>query len=669
VVNLEARDAVVPRIRPRKWTEGENLSVAKVTPSASGQRALVVLTGTVVGVVVVIALYWAQTILIPVALAVYLAFLLKPLVSAFQRYRLGRILSVLLAVFLVALLLGGIGWVVTRQVTGLVEELPQYTDNIQAKISSLRASGEHSPFGIVQRMAREISRGLESKPASSKGSSPEQPVGDKLAGTKIPALVRPPGVTAQPENSVWLARLPSFFSSLAGLAGGLLLTIVLVIFMLWKREDLRNRLIHMVGPGRLTFTTKAADDAGQRISRYLLMQVIVNGTFGVVLALGLFLMGVKYAFLWGMLAAVLRYIPYVGIWIATVPPIALSLAISEGWLQPLLVIGLFMVIEVVCNGFLEPRLFGHSMGVSEVALLVAAAFWAFLWGPIGLVLSNPLTVCLVVLGKYVPQLQFFNVLLSDEPALEAAVTYYQRLLARDQDEATQLVQTYLRKFPPEQAYDELLVPALTYARRDHELDQLTDQDEQFILRASREIVEDLGENLTAFPAEDGTETPKVDSKAASSRTRLVALPARDEADGLALEMLQQLLDPQKWEFVVATVEMLSSKTLPAALVSLAAEKKPALVCIGSLSPGGLARSRYLCKRLRTRLRKAKIIVGRWGLKDNLEQNREQLREAGADHVETTLLETRNRLVAWLPSLSQEHGETLANGAVKQKERV
>ncbi len=644
--------------------------MAKVSPSANGQRALVVLTGTVVGVVVVFALYWAQTILIPVALAVYLAFLLKPLVSAFQRRRLGRIPSVLLAVFLVALLLGGMGWAVTHQVTGLVEELPQYTDNIQAKIASLRASGEHSPFGVVQRMAREIFRAQESKPASSKGGSLEQPVGDKLAGTKIPALVRPPGVTAQPENSVWLARLPSLFSSLAGLAGGIVLTIVLVIFMLWKREDLRNRLIHMVGPGRLTFTTKAADDAGQRISRYLLMQVIVNGSFGVVLALGLLLIGVKYAFLWGLLAAVLRYIPYVGIWIATVPPIALSLAISEGWLQPLLVIGLFLVIEVVCNSFLEPRLFGHSMGVSEVALLVAAAFWAFLWGPIGLVLSNPLTVCLVVLGKYVPQLKFFNVLLGDEPTLEAAVTYYQRLLARDQDEATQLVQTHLRTFPPEQVYDELLVPALTYARRDHELDQLTDQDEQFILRASREIVEDLGVSVTALAVEDETEMPQVDSKPVpSSRTRLVALPARDEADGLALEMLQQLLDPRKWEFVVATVEMLSSKTLSTALVSLAAEKKPALICIGSLSPGGLARSRYLCKRLRTRLRKAKIIVGRWGLKDNLEQNREQLREAGADHVETTLLETRNQLVAWLPSLSQEHGETLVNGAVKQKERV
>ena len=642
--------------------------MAKVSPSANGQRALVVLTSTVVGVVVVIALYWAQTILIPVALAVYLAFLLKPLVSAFQRHRLGRILSVLLAVFLVVLLLGSMGWVVTRQVTGLVEELPQYTDNIQAKIASLRATGEHSPFGVVQRMARDIFRGLESKPASSKGSLLEQ--GDKLAGSKIPALVRPPGVTAQPENSVWLARLPSFFSSLAGLAGGLVLTIVLVIFMLWKREDLRNRLIHLVGPGRLTFTTKAADDAGQRISRYLLMQVIVNGTFGVVLALGLLLIGVKYAFLWGMLAAVLRYIPYLGIWIATVPPIALSLAISEGWLQPLLVVGLFLAIEVACNSFLEPRLFGHSMGVSEVALLVAAAFWAFLWGPIGLVLANPLTVCLVVLGKYVPQLGFFNVLLGDEPTLEAAVTYYQRLLARDQDEATQLVQTYLRKFPPEQVYDELLVPALTYARRDHELDQLTDQDEQFILGASRDIVEDLGVSLTALAVEDETEMPKVDSKAVpSSRTRLVALPARDEADALALEMLQQLLDPRKWEFVVATVEMLSSEALSTALVSLAAETKPALICIGSLSPGGLARSRYLCKRLRTRLRKAKIIVGRWGLKGNLEQNREQLREAGADHVETTLLETRNQLVAWLPSLSQQHGETLANGAVKQKEKV
>jgi hypothetical protein len=268
---------------------------------------------------------------------------------------------------------------------------------------------------------------------------------------------------------------------------------VLVIFMLLKREDLRNRLLRLVGHGRLTVTTKAVDDAGQRISRFLLMQALINGTFGLSLAVGLFLIGVEYAFLWGFLAAILRYIPYLGTWIAAILPITLSLAMFEGWLQPLLVMALFLVIELICNNVLEPRLFGRSMGVSEVALLVVAAFWAFLWGPIGLVLSNPLTVCLVVLGKYVPQLEFFDVLLGDEPALDADVSFYQRLLARDQDEATEIVLTHVQTLGPEQVYDALLVKALCHVRRDREQDQLTDFDEEFILRATGEIVEDLSE--------------------------------------------------------------------------------------------------------------------------------------------------------------------------------
>jgi hypothetical protein len=199
------------------------------------------------------------------------------------------------------------------------------------------------------------------------------------------------------------------------------------------------------------------------------------------------------------------------------------------------------------------------------------------------------------------------------------------------------------------------VPALSYSRRDRERDQLTDKDEQFILWASREIVEDLGENRMPTPAEEERELPKA---------RILAIPARDEADRLALEMLQNLLDPHKWEMEVAAVEMLSSE-----LVSLAAEQKPALICIGSLPPGGLAHTRYLCKRLRTRLPKARILVGRWGLKGNLDQNRKQLQEAGADQVGTTLLSTRNQLSAWLPILAQELDQLPQDGLVKKKEKV
>ena len=458
------------------------------------------------------------------------------------------------------------------------------------------------------------------------------------------------------ESPTWLARLPALLSSLLETLGGLALSLVLVVFMLLKREDLRNRLIRLVSHGQITVMTKALDDAGQRISRFLLMQLIVNATVGLTVGLGLLAIGVQYAFLWGFVAAVFRYIPYIGVWIAALPPILLSLAMFEGWVQPLLVIGLFLAIELLASNVAEPRLYGRSIGVSEVALLVAAAFWAFLWGPIGLILSSPLTVCMVVLGKYVPQLEFLDVLLGDEPPLDAHVTFYQRLLARDQDEATQLILAQAKASSPEQVYDEFLVPALNYAKRDRERDDLTESDEQFVLQAIREILEDLGERReAATQAKEAIHPEDQANASAPIRLRVLACPARDEADRLALEMLRQLLDPAKWVVEVAAVE-----TLTADLVAQVAEQAPALVCIGALPPGGLAHARYLCKKLRARFPEVKIIVGRWGLTGGVEANREQLQDAGADLTATTMLETRSQLNSLLPILTQEQGRPVAS---------
>jgi B12 binding domain len=302
--------------------------------------------------------------------------------------------------------------------------------------------------------------------------------------------------------------------------------------------------------------------------------------------------------------------------------------------------------------------------------LVAAALWAFLWGPIGLVLSAPLTVVLLVLGKYVPQLGFLDVLLGDEPALAPDVTYYQRLLARDQDDAAQLVLARAKTVPPEQVYDELLVPALNYLKRDRERDDLTEADEQFVLRATREIVEDLGERqATVRDQESGVRDQEsgvnslLTPDSAPRKVRVLGIAGQGEADRLALEMLRQLLDPARWEVEVLSLEMLSAE-----LVALAGEKEPAVVCIAALPPGGLAHTRYLCKRLRARLPEARIVVGRWGFKGNVEQNQEQLREAGADQVETTLVETRTHLHAWLPVLAQEEAKTTA-GAARERRMV
>ena len=611
------------------------------------QLALMILTGTVVGVVVVTCLYWAQTVFIPVALAVFLSFLLAPLITALQRRGLRRLLSVIVVVMLAGTLLGGAVWLVTAQVTSLAGEMPKYTENIKGKVKSLRHLGQGSITSRLEKMIQDITGEWNLPTASQEGGD-----GDKPA---VAATEKPTSVVVEPERPAWLARMPALLTSLAETLGGLAFSLVLVVFMLLKREDLRNRLIRLVSHGQITVMTKALDDAGRRISRFLLMQLIVNATVGLSVGLGLLAIGVQYAFLWGFLAAVFRYIPYVGVWIAALPPIVLSLAIFEGWVQPLLVIGLFLVVELIASNVAEPRLYGHSIGVSEVALLVAAALWAFLWGPIGLVLSSPLTVCLVVLGKYVPQLKFLDVLLGDEPPLDAHITFYQRLLAGDQDEATQLVLAQAKASSPEQVYDDFLVPALNYVKRDRERDDLTEADEQSVLQATREILEDMGERREVVTqAEEAIHAEDRGNASAPIPLRILACPARDQADRLALEMLRQMLDPAKWVVEIAAVE-----TMTADLVAQVAEHAPALVCIGALPPGGLAHTRYLCKKLRARFPEIKIVVGRWGLTDSVEANREQLQDAGADLTATTILETRSQVTSLLSILAIGQARTVA----------
>ena len=287
------------------------------------QLALMILTGTVVGVVVVTCLYWAQTVFIPVALAVFLAFLLAPLITALQRRGLRRLLSVIVVVMLAGALLGGAVWLVTAQVTSLAGEMPKYTENIKGKVKSLRHLGQGSVTSRLEKMIQDITGEWNLPTASQEGGD-----GDKPA---VAALEKPTTVVVEPESPAWLARMPALLTSLAETLGGLAFSLVLVVFMLLKREDLRNRLIRLVSHGQITVMTKALDDAGRRISRFLLMQLIVNATVGLSVGLGLLAIGVQYAFLWGFLAAVFRYIPYIGVWIAALPPIILSLAMFEGW--------------------------------------------------------------------------------------------------------------------------------------------------------------------------------------------------------------------------------------------------------------------------------------------------------------------------------------------------
>ena len=539
-----------------------------------------------------------------------------------ERIGLGRLPSVILIVVLTFSLLAAIGWVVTLQLTSLGNELSKYTVNIKQKIADVRGAGKGGVLEKVQKAIEEVEDEIQKQ---------EIPLKDKE---------KPSPVVVKAEESSTFWPIPLAVGPMVERFAGAGLVIVLVVFMLIQREDLRNRLIRFVGYGRLTFTTRALEEAGQRISRYLLMQTIINSSFGLAVGLALYLIGVPYAVLWGFFAAVLRFIPYVGPFAAAIMPSALSLAVFEGWLWPILVVGIFVALELICNMVLEPLLYSESAGVSGVGLLVAVAFWTWLWGPVGLVLATPLTVCVVVLGKYVPGMDFIGVLISDQPAMESNISYYQRLLAMDQAEAAEIVEEHLKTHPQEQLFDGVLIPALNYARRDRELGRLTEDGEQFVFRATREILEDLNSLKPQSSSEvsDSSQPATIDgnSPVILPKVRILGCPAQDEADELALLMFRQLLDCTKYE-----VEIMSDAMLTAEVVARIGEQSPAMICIAAVPPGGLAQTRYLCKRLRARFPNLKIAVGRWGIGS---EDSNSILLAGADKVGTTMIETREQMI-------------------------
>jgi len=573
-------------------------------------------------VLIIACLYWAQAVLIPIALAIMLTFLLSPVAGALERIGLGRLPSVIIIVVLTFSLLATIGWAVTIEFTSLGNELPKYTGNIRQKISDVRGAGKGGALENVQKAIDEVKDEIQKK---------EEPV-------RVQEKPREVVVKAEESSTFW--PIPLAVGPMVERFAGAGLVIVLVIFMLIQREDLRNRLIRFVGYGRLTFTTRALEEAGQRISRYLLMQTIINSSFGLAVGLALYLIGVPYAVLWGFFAAVLRFIPYVGPFAAAIMPSALSLAVFEGWLWPILVVGIFVALELTCNMVLEPLLYAESAGVSGVGLLVAVAFWTWLWGPVGLVLATPLTVCVFVLSKYVPGMDFIGVLMSDQPAMESNISYYQRLLAMDQAEAAEIVEEHLKTHPQEQLFDRVLIPALNYARKDRELGRLTEDGEQFVFRATREILEDLNSLKPQSSSEvsDPSKTTTTDgnSSVILPKVRILGCPAQDEADELALLMFRQLLDCTRYE-----VEIMSDAMLTAEVVAWIGEKSPAMICIAALPPGGLAQTRYLCKRLRARFPNLKIAVGRWGIGT---EDSNSILLAGADKVGTTMIETREQMI-------------------------
>lgn len=562
------------------------IAVTKAAPPVSIQTILLIIT------LIVVTLYLAADILMPIALAVLLSFVLTPIVSRLQRWRLGRIPSVLAVVVLLFVAVIGFGAVVGSQLGDLADNLPTYQRNIHTKIEALRtataSTGDRGALKQATDAFRDLQQELEraagaEPPASaptSAGAAPGATPSDapRNAGPNAPAPRREPVPVRldQSDSGVFdlMGRVLGPAMTPIAMAG---MVLVFTIFMLLQREDLRDRMIRLVGSGDLSRTTEAMNDAGQRVSRYLLMQVVVNVTYGFPIGVGLWLLGVPNPLLWGMLATVLRFIPFLGPVIASAFPILLSFAVDSGWTLPLLCIALFVAVELFSNNVVEPWLYGSATGLSSLAIIVAAVVWTTLWGPVGLLLATPLTVCLVVLGRHVPQLHFLEVMLGDRPVLPDEAKIYQRLLARDPVEATEIAEERLGRSSPVEVADGLLLPVLSLAEQDRQRGTLNPDGRQAVAEGMAGLLDELAE--TAAPAEGAP--------------RILCVGARNNLDEAAAGLLAYLLTGRGLRADVIPCEKVTIR----AIASLGTGGVDAIV-LSSLNPSALGHARRQLRRLR-----------------------------------------------------------------------
>jgi predicted PurR-regulated permease PerM len=567
-------------------------------------------------ILVVASLYWAKPILVPFILALLLTFILSPLVAGLQHYGLGRVPAALLVVLSVTALLILVGWTFTWQTRALVSELPEHKQTILTKMGELQG-----PLNELTQLVKEIVAEVQAEPADLATKEGQQ--------HPLPVVIK--------ETSPGFQWLPGVLSAVAEVMATALLVMVLVLFMLIQREALRNRMLRLLRGWRFSSTTQAIGDATRRISRYLVAELCINVGFAIALGVGLLIAGIPYALLWAALAGIFRFIPYLGIWLIAGPVIVFSFAVFPGWTEPAIVLALFVALELLVYYAVEPLFLRQGTGVSPVALLLAATFWAWLWGPVGLILSTPMTVCLIVLGKYIPQLEFLSILLGDEPVLAPWEVYYQRLLARDDDEASELLEEHLRHHDVKNLADDVLLPALRQLKRDAKQHEVEQETRDRIVHVTRDIVDDL------LPARADAEQ----ERHAEDKVVVIGCPAADIVDELALSLLARLLDDSQVNFVD-----LSSKKLAAEVLALVQQKKAVAVVIAAVPPDGLNRMRYFCKRLRCDYPDLPIVAAFWGPTEHREPVVRRLQQAGANAVGFSLQETRTQV---LPFTAQASG--------------
>lgn len=639
-------------------------------------RLLTQLWFVTIAVLAVAVLYLAKVLLLPLGIAVLFAFILAPVVAALERLRLPRPAAALLVIFAFAALLVLATWTLFTQLVAIADDLPTYRDNISLKLDALHRPS-NSALGHVQHEIEKLSDelGIVNATATAALQSPKK-VQQKPIGTtpEHPLQVREVG------------RPTGRLDQLGGIIEPLttaFLAVVFTFFVLLQREDLRNRLIRLSGDRNLTLMTQAMRDASQRISRYLLLQLAVNFTYGVIVWVALYFIGLPHSLLFGAIATLCRFVPYIGAPVAALTPTLLSVAVFHGWEHTVLIFGVFVLLEVVTANYLEPHIYGRHTGLSSIAVLIAAAFWTLIWGPVGLVLSVPLTVCLVVMGSHVPSLGFLAVLLGDQPAIPPYTCFYQRLLAHDEREASELLFKRLNTEPLVTVYDTILIPALTLVEKDRQQGDLDDSTLSFIRNTTSELVEELGfralqehsvnsaESASAA-SEDGSavspSTANLASDAAragsvsvptspvpgfsdSNRMVAVVVPVRDGADSLVATMLTQVLALAGINAISLPIRAIHET------VEAVAKQKPALVFLSGMPPVAMARANRLYRSLRAESPEAqgrtensrevgkgsealkrsfRIVVGIWNYNDDPARASQMITRTEELHISTSL---------------------------------
>ena len=591
------------------------------------------------GIVLAIGvLYLGRDIFIPFALAIMLSFALAPLVNGLRRLKVPRIAAVVFTVLFAFAVIGGISVLVGTQLFQLAEKLPTYQDTIRNKIRAIQSSSQDG--GVVDKVTTAIKDLSKEISSPDKGPNPTVATSDSGKEPNPPVRVTVEQPAAQP-----LEILQTVVGPLLAPLATAGIVIVFVIFVLLERNDLRDRFIKLAGAGDLQKSTEALNDAARRVSRYLLMQLVVNLTYGIPIGVGLYFIGVPNALLWGLLATVLRFIPYLGPFLAALFPLALAFAVDPGWTMFLWVIGLFLTAELISNNFVEPWLYGASTGLSSLAIITAAIFWTVLWGPVGLFLSTPLTVCIVVIGRYVPRLEFLGVLLGNDPVLAPEERFYQRLLSGNVEEAVEIAEDYVDETSSREFYDAVAIPALRLAENDRQRSASDVSYRRVVADTALAVVREVGEHvLENKPAADAGKVADKDADQTSPSTSFTVLcvAGRTELDLAASNMVAQVLEEHG----------IAAKTLPPISVSQNTIGQLDLsgvevVCLSYVHPQPEVFARYVCRRLKRRAPKVKTIVCFWNTPPSTTETPEITTEKIADAAVVSLESAVNQIAEWV----------------------